>query len=482
MKKNALYVFLALPMLWLSGCSDYASEGVFDTRIIREQADIEEITGSVYGLKEGAQEAIANLSADRTAIRNIDDEIWDAVKAQKSESEYPTLTLKYDGADGKRLLSAYDALVDAAEAKFEQEKSEYDAEVAELETELAKYQATLTELDKAQKEHDAYTAKYEKKYKAAQAKLEKGKESYNAVFASAIKEVAEAAETHGINGRYSDSLIGRYRSIDYSKRSANPETCPTQRGYFAVDARDINNICAYLTVPRNIQGTPAEASVKAIMTEKFKEFLKAGEVLGKKRSWGNEATGLFAEVDKAERDLKDSRGTADRNYGDARSRNYKMRNAKQYIARINDNLERIKSEEYVQNYVYSTFLSEPDVFNEAYIAYRDAMEEHFAANFIEKTSDIKMAEVDGVTVGSFEDVDSGYTHLIGLADILANGRGGKQVIRSIDLLSTEAPEVAEADELTFAVTRDNADPRGRDISEEKKVDEVIDMLLKTMKS
>lgn len=482
MKKNSLFVFLMLPMVWLAGCSDYASEGVVDTRIVREIADIEEITGSVYGLKDGAQEAIIALHTDEQNVRRIDDEVWEAVKAEASDAELPTLSLQYEGVDSSQVLSSYDTLVAAARAKYGEEVAEYNAEMAELENEIAGYKATLADLETSKAEHDAHIAQYQKAYDEIVAKVEAAKVAYNAVFASAIEEVTAAAEKEGINGRYSDSLIGRYRSIDYSKRSSSPKTCPAQRGYFAVDVRDVNQQCAYLTVPRNIAGTPAEAPVKAIMADKFKQFLKAEETLGKKRNWGSSATGLFAQLDAAKDALSKAAHTADEKYGSARSRNYKLRNTNQYLERLNRDLAKMQTDEYLHERVLSTYLIAPDAFKKAYQDYSKAMEEHFVANYVEKASDITMAEVDGVTVGSFEDIGSGYTHLVALSDILTNRNGRKEVVRSLGMLTTDAPEVADADELTFAVTSDNIKQRGRDISEERKMQEVIGFLIDTLKS
>lgn len=481
MKKNALYVFLMLPMLWLAGCSDYASEGTVDTRIIREQADIEEITGSVYGLKKGADKAVTALNADIDALRSIDNDVWDAVKAQKPDAELPKLTLTYDGVDGSRVLAAYDAIITEAKAKYEREMAEYNTEIKELDEQLAEYESTLAEMKTSKDKHDAYIADYQKAYDSATAKLEKAKGEYNAIFASAIAEVTAAAEKHGISGRYSDSLIGRYRSIDYSKRNTSPKVCPPQRGYFAVDVRDINKQCAYLSVPRNVQGTPAEEPVKAIMAAKFKQFLKAGETLGKKRSWGSKATGLFADVDAAKEKLQNAKSKADQMHGKERDRNYKMRYATQQMERVKKELERRKTEEYIQDYALSGYFSAPDVFSEASQSYLEAAKNHFSSNHMEKTADINIAEIDGVTVGHFEDVDSGYTHLIAVSDVLASRKGRKEVVRSMDMLATDTPAVADADALSFNITRDNIEPRGRDVSEEKRVEEVIGMLLKTMK-
>ena len=476
MKNHVLISLLLLPVLFLTGCSDYPSDGIVDTRMIREESNIEEITGSVYGIKDGADEAVKALVADQRVTRSIDRELWDAVKSDLPEKEWPALTLSYNDIDGSTVLSAYDDLIVSVKKDYKEAISKNDQEISELEKKKSEYELILAGIQESKNQHDEFISEQVKAFKDASTEVEVAKQSYNNVFASAVKEVSEAAESKGISGSYNDNMIGRYRSIDFNKQKSSPQTCPVQKGYFSVDVRDINNQCAYLIVPRNVQGTVAEDDVKKIIATKFKEFLKAQQTLGQKGSWGSEPTGLFLTQDKAKKDLKNAEVKAQSNYGSTKDRKYKYSNTKQMIARINKDIDGKNDDGYIQRQVLPIFVKTPKSYDEAMFEYKKSINNHFYENYMDKASDITMGNSDGVTVGVFEDINSGYTHLVGVSDILIESNSRKQILRSIDILSMNDPGAADA--LTFVVTKDNVDRRGRDVSEEKIVDQVIESYIK----
>lgn len=474
MKKLVLFTVMILPALWLAGCSDYPSDGIVDTRVIREKADIEEITGAVYGIKKGAVEAIGNIQADYDVAYNIDDKIWETIKQNGPDAELPALALTYKDADTSALQSGYEALVAKAKTDYKEGVTDQNYRVGVLQEKLDEATATLEKLNADQAGYNADIAASDEKLKAVNERLEAEKAKYNAVFASAIEQTTALAKQHGVNGTYSDTMIGRYRSIDFTNRNTVPENCPDQKGYFAVDVRDINNQCAYLAVPRNLQGTEAESGVKVIIAKSFKEFLTQSSILGNKPSWSQKATGVYAEVAAAQEALKNAKNAAEQKYGRSNNRDYQMSSATRAVEQLTARIKEESAKDYLTGYILSSYLSTPDEYDDAKKNYFKALQKDFAENYIEKAADITLSNDNNVPVGSFSDIDSGFTHLVAVTDILASTQYKKDVLRSVDVLSTEDPLVIDADALEFSASKDNISDRGSNTTEEKRIEAVIE--------
>lgn len=476
MKRSWFAVMTALSLLVLAGCSDYPDSGVVDAREIRENATINEITGVVYGLKPEAEGAFLNYMADRESMGNFSDEVWSYVLAG-SEGEKPSLAMAYKGADTSALQKEVPALFEAAQKAIDEKKAEYKAEVDKAKAELAEYQALDDQYTTSIEAYRADVAKAEADYAAMEAKLDAATEAYNQTFSGVSEALNALAKSKGLNVSYDGgNVIGRSRSIDFSKRSENPAQCPDQKGYMPVDIRAINGLCAYLPVPSELEQAGVSKQAQDIISEHFIAMQKATQTLGKKSSWGSKATGMYAAVKEAEQTLSDRKSAASEKHSVTQSMMYDVSYNKRRIEIATGSLKRLEGNDYVNSHFTPYGYWKTDGFQEETDNFVAAMEKDLFTTHIDRASVITLTAEGDVKNGAFKDVGSDYVGLIALTDVVATHRGSKDVARSISYVDLTEETVKKADLIEVKVTQDNTESRGRDGSEEKQDADAMDFL------
>jgi len=477
MRRSLVVMVMLLPAVFMSGCSDYPTSGEIDTRVIRERADVEEITGKVFGIKPGAEEAVTAYADDMTAARTIDDQYIDYV-INESQGNAPELTLTYDGVPSDQLLSAAGELEEAAQAWYDEKKAEHDAEIAEIQAEIDKHEATKAKLKDSGAAYDKIVADAKANLEKATQELNEKIGAYQSLISDSIADMDRFASAAGstITGF---TPLKRVQYIDFSRRNANPTNCPNKNGRVIIDMRDTNNRCVYLTLPRNVAGSDVESKATKAIRESYMAMVELQNTIGEKGGWGSDKTGLYKKVDEAENVYEQKVTVAENKYGSARARNRKVQQADYYLKRAVNEMEEKTSETYVENYVFTGYFQEPEAFLDARQAYDDAMFADIMTNYLPAVSDITMA-AEGQPNGVFKGLPSELQGIITATDVLGDIRGRKQVVRSIIRTDLTDEAVANADSISLSVERENSDLRGRDDSLEKMKEEVMNHYLDTL--
>lgn len=475
MKRTWLAVLAVLPLLWLTGCSPYSSDGVVDTREIRERATINEISGTVFGAKPGTIKAIQMFQADMSEINDLDDAAWDYVYAGSS-GDKPTLNLTYEGVDQSAITASIDSVIAAAQAKYDEEMAEYNQRNDELKAEKAKLEAQVAETSEGKAKFDAAVKNAEEALKQAQARVDAAVKVYNKPFNEVGPELNKLAATKGLKTAYNGNVIGRYRSIDFSKRSSNPANCPAQRNYFSVDIRDINNLCAYLSVPTEFKQAGLTDKAEAIMSKHFKAMQKAQQTLGEEGSWRTKPSGLYASLANAKENLSSTKKQAAKQFGIDRRTMYNLQRAEKQIQRISNELADRSTPEYIERSISSYYYT-PDDFNDAKSAYIEAFKADLLTNRIARVSTISKTE-EGVPNGAFEDIPGDLEALVTMTDLVVTFNGRRDSVRNFEVLNLMDPKVQDADRLEVKIDFDHVDQARSDDSPEKQNEKMLRALSK----
>ncbi|EAZ98351.1 hypothetical protein MELB17_08998 [Marinobacter sp. ELB17] len=250
MKKLSILIVLGS---FLAGCSDYPSSGVVDTRDIREVANIEEISGAVFSVKSGAEDAARSYSADIQAIKDLDNKFRDFI-ISGAEGLAPQLALTYDGVSGTALESSVSGFQEAAQAWYDESTARHNAEIAGIQAEIDQRNATKAELAN---KGDAYNEKVSES-KEAYEKLTKERDAKIVLYRAAMKkskeDMAKFASSVGASANGS-SPLEQYNFMDFSGYTSVPDACPEKAGRVTIDSRDTDKRCIYLTIPQKLVGT-----------------------------------------------------------------------------------------------------------------------------------------------------------------------------------------------------------------------------------
>ena len=474
MKRIWLAVLAVLPMLWLAGCSDYPTEGSVELREVRERVTVNEVSGTIFGAKPGTIKAVQNLQADHRATRNLKDEAWDYVYSG-AQGEKPSLTLAYEGVDGTELKAAVDFLIAAAQAEYDEEMAEYNGRNQELEAKKAELEAEVAQKSEAKAKFDAAVKKAQEALDQAQKRVDEAVAVYNKPFEAVGPELNALAETKGLKTAYNGNVIGRYRSIDFSKKSSQPKQCPPQRGYFSIDIRDVNGLCAYMQVPSEFKQAGLSDKAESIMSKHFKAMQKAKKALGEERSWGQKATGLYATLDNAKQNVSSTKKQVGKELGIDRHTMRRLELTGQQIQRIENELAERADPEFIASRISSLY-STPDEYRKAENAYFEAIEADLLTNKIERVSEIVKVTNDDIPNGSFEDIPDGLEAVIAMTDLVVTVRNRKDTVRSLEVLDLTDPKVQEADQLEVRVDRDNIDDISRKDDVERQNREMLERL------
>lgn len=476
MKRLSLAVMLAIPALGLVGCSDYPSDGVVDTRQIRERAVIEEISGAVYGLKKGSTEAAQSMEADKSMTYQFSNAVWDHVAR---DGDKPDFTLSYDGVDTSAMEEEAEKLFEAAQAHLDEKMADHEADIQEIRDQKAKYESQLAEFNTAKASYEAHMKTSADALKEANEELQDAISRYNGVLNGSVSQLSELASKHGLVTFTGNSPLASYQYTDYTNRNSKPVDCPTQKGRATLDTRAKDNRCLYIMVPRQFLGTKAEAEARQILVGSMSELIVAAEKLGNKGGWMSKKTGLYLAADNAEKAVNAARREAVSKFGDSRRREYNISQLTRAIEQADHNIESMSSDEYINSRVTAGLFSVPESYMSARRDYLKSLAVHFKDNHAEKVSDITMDKVDGKPTGVFKDVGSGYVSLVAVTDLLISDRGHRGVLRSVEMLDLTSEAVADADQLEITINARNVDRRhGDDRGEEEMFEEALDYFVK----
>lgn len=461
-------VVIALVAL-MAACSPYPGEGVVDTRDIREKGDVEEITGKAFGIKEGADNAALAMHDDIRFIWDLEDQAWAHVVEGK---ELPTLTLAYADVSSEPVKQALSMLVEEAKAKQAAVKAEIAEDVAELE---AKKQEQIAKRDEAKagaSGYEAAVAEAKGAYQKADSALKSAIQNYNEAIAAPVAKLNVLAKEKGL------STIPEYRNPIKSYRYSSfedgnkPSSCQRARNKFVVNMLDSHNQCMYFNLPEGY--AKYDSQVTEILKSSILNMEAATAELGERGGWNSDGTGAYADMAKAKKAYEQAVAKAREKFGDNRQREWTIRNAEQWIAKFQAQIDEKSSDAEYQKQIGWTNFYASDEAREKLNAYRDAMKEHFLANYMATLGDItKDPESSN---GKFE-VGGGYTHVVAVSDTLADFSGRKRVLRHYGVVDLTDPAVQEADAVTVNIAYRDLDGQPRDESLEKMQDGAIEQFM-----
>jgi hypothetical protein len=147
MKRSSLALCLVFFATVLSGCSDYPSSGVIDTREVRQLTNIEDVSGAVFGLKEGAKDNFQLFGNDKFAMLGLKDLVWAHVA---EGAEKPVLILEYPGVDKSAILASTDSVIELFKVQYDDALAKNQKEINAMNADKAFYVSKYDELKAAQ--------------------------------------------------------------------------------------------------------------------------------------------------------------------------------------------------------------------------------------------------------------------------------------------------------------------------------------------
>lgn len=484
-KGNVVLAVMAIAGLGLTGCQDHPDTGVIDTESIRIKADVSEVKGTAYGLKETSIDAVKTYQEDRHGLFNIRSKVAEYAVGNNGSTEGFALDLKYAIPEE---AATEQAIKDYALSANDAMKAEY----AVIQEELAGYQKKLAEASSELEDLkgvDAQMAAAIKSEKAAvdhaQGALEDMMAKANDVHKRVGEKMSTLAEKLGYTGRrklsYNDNLIGRYRMIDFSNRSDQPKNCPDIDGNVSIDTRDLNNQCAYLNLGTIWKRDPAvEKEARSILATHFRELAEVQAKIGERDDSGTST--LYGVVNTANAALKKARAEAIETHGSERDRERRAYQLRKVVDNAEYRIERLSDAGNQKSRLYEVDFEYADNFNDTLGGFEDAMFNDLFTNQIVALDEITHETVDGKTNGHFEEVGGDYTGVIAIADIVANMGNSKAAFRFMDFVDLKLKEVQDADEIVMKTSRDNLEVIRSFTDEEEKRKEVMKYLRSVARS
>ncbi|TYC63838.1 hypothetical protein FMN52_01025 [Marinobacter sp. BW6] len=474
MKRKWLFL-VALAASLFAGCSDYPSTGVVDTRIVREIADIDEITGKAFGLKDTAQGAVLAYEKDLDLLKGVKYRIRQQMidSGSLDELDFP---LEYSGVDNSQMTLMLQRIVDDANVIYRKTQAVLEADIVEAAKALDVARTNLQKLETATAKFEEAVKGEQEAYDAAVEELNAAQQEVGAIYERAATSMSKLAERLGYKGRrslrYDESLIGEYRSLDYTGRNDLPSDCPAQRGYQTIDTRDLNNQCSYLHIGTIFLETPEiESAAREILRSNFRELAEVMHAIGNDGSGG-----LKAKVSELQVALSSAHAEAAKTLGSQRERNSEVSKLTHQAAVLEKKLERLKAPEYQQELLYDVDVTYPDGYVETRNAYVKAVQSDLFERHIIELGDVSLhSEVD-IKNGYFENVDSGFVGVATVTDVLASRGRSKEVIRAHGYADLTDPEMAEAEQIQVPMDREFIKERRRDDSQQKMWEGLLDYL------
>lgn len=438
-KRSGLTAALTLGIAaTLAGCSDYPSDGVIDTKVLRSKAEIIEVEGSVYGLKPGALDLRSALTHDRRVLRNA---FSAGIEAHEEGKDLPTIDLKGNADTVDFDVDAFQSDLAAAITQYTTDVDAKQAEgVKEAEAQRDKLQARMEEMSAAASKHDSYVAEAAATVKEAEENLSKAIEAYNEELSKPLEELNSLAAKNGLNELPARANpINRYRTLDLTNK-AMPATCPKKVGHIAIDMRKETQTCGYVRMSSHYK--PIYDAVPGIIKPALIALPKLQEELGKKGSWGRDATGAYGELAKAKKVLKGQTAMADKKFGDNFRRDRKQKRLKRKLERAGKTVAHRESDDYRNNVKRGIYPSLPEESDAVIDEYLSSLHGHLDSHIEQGPSVVlngNMAEFSGL--------DGGYEAAVIVAEFIVESGSRRDTATSVHFVDLTDENVKEAGEI-----------------------------------
>lgn len=420
----------------LSACSKYPSDGVVDTRSVREIAEVLEVTGEVYGVKSGGLKAIQNLYHDRNLLSEAQGDVWEKTYKKETIIEFEP---KYITAD--KFNASIAQVKDQAEELLRSVQAEIGQELSAAEQDLKTATDNLAAVEDKIGKYKAIAGDTEEIVAALNKEKDRLIAQRNDIIKSAKARIDEIAKANGL------SALSRNPLSRYSSRDVTPEqssSCADYKGRLKVNLIKEQSKCLYFTLPDELMVYNKE--ITGILQQVSIALHQVEEKLGKQGSWMVSATGIYAQIKQTKADGEEAKSKAQEAYGRLYKMEYQQRNFAENKERLTARVTELKSDEYYNNRMSTAFFN-PSVDHS--FSFEQARTDIFNEYFV-KAAEIEITENrDGV----FTDVSGDFELLVVHSDILAAYRGGRDAAKSIDFIDLTSEQVTEADQLEVKINR-----------------------------
>lgn len=430
----------------LAGCSDYPSDGVIDTKLLRSKAEIIEVEGNVYGIKPGGLETYAAWTHDKSALNGA---LTNVVNARDAGESLPAIELKFSSDKTGFDIDDFQAAVEASLVKYNAAVDARQAElVAEIKTKRDELAAKLEEVSAAGAKHDSYVADAKAKVETAEQSLNQAIDAYNAAFTQPLEEINKLAAAAGLKKLAANSSpINSYRTLDLTNKPV-PATCPDQRSYIAVDMLKEAKTCGYIRVAnyyRSIYG-----DIPAIVKPSLLALPALKETLGKKGSWGRSGTGAYGELDQAEKALKERIAEANNKFGNASQQSRQQVWLSNQIDNADSEIVRRESDDYRSTAKGGINAKLDDETAAAAERYLVGLHGHLLSH-IEKGPEVVLDD----QMAKFSGLDSGYEAAVIVAEFIAEAGGRRDAAASVHFVDLTDEAVKDAGEIRVDLSEDS---------------------------
>jgi ElaB/YqjD/DUF883 family membrane-anchored ribosome-binding protein len=443
LKRSSRFSILAAGIaVALVGCSDFPSEGILDTEIVRNEAKVLEVRGHVYGISPGTKDLLKNLEADKDVIGDHMTLAWDAhVKG----NPLPQLTL----SESSRFdVTGYQAELQRLIAEADESiRSEVTGEISEIQTKKEKLEAELKEVKASASGFNAMVDPHKNAVEEATKSLNAAIDAYNTTAERPYKRFRELADSQGLP--LPINPLGSYQTLDFSDKKV-PAQCPQRSPYTAVNLLAENKQCAYLRIP-----SVFEPVIPEVVAETKKAMLAIPalkERLGEKGNWRNKPTGAYAVLADAEVQYKSALNAARKKFGSESQWQRSERYLTSQIERLNTDLARYQDPAYLAEQMQrGRFqLNRSEKMDEMISGYLGDYETR-VFNGITQVSELRLEN----EVGVFSDFTGDFESAVVVAEVLGEARGRRDSIQTVSFLDLDPKKMEGVETLSFSIDRDS---------------------------
>jgi len=452
-------VTVMLTSVLFSACSKYPTEGVIDTRSVREVAEVLEVTGDVYGIKEGGLQAAQDIQHDSLLLQKASSLIWTSTYKKD-----PTQEFKVNYLDQVTFNESIVKIQEVANTTLLEKEKELNAAIVTVEEELS-------EAKRNEKSVVDNIVKYKEiagDTDDVVATLNKEKDeliqSRNDIIGSALVAINNIAKENSL-AEVSSNPLSRYSSMDI--KSKGQASCRDQKNRLKVNLIKEQSRCLYFRVPEELM---AHGDKIASKFKKISILLKeVDDKLGKKGGWMSGSTGIYAQIKEVKKSGEQAKKKAEKEHGSLYNLEYKLKRIVKNKDYLIERLSAMKTEEYYNNEMSNIFFR-PSI--EHGFSLQQAREEVFNKYFV-KTAEISKSEENN---GTFSGVSSGFEMLVVYSDILASYRGAREAAKSLDFIDLTTKEISNSDQLEVKVERRKLVPNRQKINQEEFIEVVLKLV------
>jgi len=430
--KKSFQTSLIVGCLLLSGCSKYPSEGVVDTRSVREFAEIKEVSGTVYGIKNGAIEKIESLKHDDALMHNARGAVWKSIFLNNPiEKMEPKLIEQ----------SQFDEMIDLLTIKAKEKKLEVEEG---LNNDIEKLKVKIVKFNLKKEEFELKISGYRKIAGnnldiigvLEQRKVDL-KKSRNAIISSALEKVNAIAEKNSITA-ITKNPLSSYANVDIKN---GDKECPEYKGRLEVNLIKEKKKCLFFRFDDELmkQSSKISSALKYVL-------LKLSEIeseLGENKIWGT-STGIYAKIEKAKKSGKKAKSHAEDKYGRFYRLESNLERAKNNLNSLSQQLSQLQSKDH-QEYMMSTTSFFPKIEQSFSIS---ELRQKIFTEYFEKVSDV----IAGEKNAEFSGMSGDYENALIVTEMLIGGlRRG--LVESINIIDLNDENVQKSDMLKVTVQR-----------------------------